>query len=94
MLIIAGRVTVDPAARDAYVAGCVPVVEAARHAPGCLEFSITADTVDPAAVLVYERWEDEGPLLAFRGAGPSPEQEAAIRSMDVRRYEISAVSEP
>ena len=94
MLIIAGHLVVAPDDRDAYVAGCVPVVEAARAAPGCLDFSITADTADPARVLVYERWEDEDQLLAFRGSGPSEEQEGAVLDADVKRYSISAVGDP
>ncbi len=34
MIIVAGALTVDPAGRDAYLDGCVPVVTAAREAPG------------------------------------------------------------
>jgi quinol monooxygenase YgiN len=94
MLIIAGHVVVAPADRDAYVASCAPVVEAARAAPGCLDFSITADSVDPAQVRIYERWEDEATLLAFRGSGPSPEQESTMVDADVKRYGIATVGEP
>ena len=94
MLIIAGHLVVDPAERDEYVASCVPVVEAARAAPGCLDFAITGDTTDPSRVLVYERWEDEEQLLAFRGSGPSDEQQGTILDADVKRYTISAVGDP
>jgi quinol monooxygenase YgiN len=94
MLIIAGHLVVDRSARDAYVAECVRVVEAARVAPGCLDFSITADSVDPARVQVYECWEDEEPMLTFRGAGPSEGQQTAIVDADVRRYTVASVGEP
>jgi quinol monooxygenase YgiN len=94
MLIIAGHLVVDPNARDAYVAECVRVVEAARAAPGCLDFSITADSVDPARVRVYECWEGEEPLLDFRGAGPSESQHTAMVDADVRRYNVASVGEP
>ena len=94
MLIIAGHLVVGAAGRDAYVAGCVPVVEAARAAPGCLDFSITADSADAARIRIYERWEDEERLLAFRGSGPGDDQQAAILDADVKRYDISAVGEP
>jgi quinol monooxygenase YgiN len=93
MLIIAGHITVDAAARDDYVQSCVVVVEAARATPGCLDFSITADTVDPRRICIHERWQDEEPLLAFRSSGPSPEQQAAIIDADVKRYSISAIGE-
>ncbi|QXC59100.1 antibiotic biosynthesis monooxygenase [Aquihabitans sp. G128] len=93
MLVIAGHLVVDPSERDAYVAGCVAVVEAARATEGCFDFSITADTVDPGRIRIFERWEAEEPLLAFRGSGPSGDQQAAILDADVRRYEISSVGD-
>ncbi len=93
MLIIAGHLQVEPAERDAYVAGCVPVVEGARSAPGCLDFSISADAVDPGRIVIYERWDDEATLLAFRGSGPTGDQQAAVLDADVRRYTISAVGD-
>ncbi len=94
MLIIAGHLVVDPVERDGYVADCRPVVEAARKTPGCLAFSISADSVDPARVWVFERWEDEEQLLAFRGSGPGGEQQAAILDADVKRYGVSSVGDP
>jgi quinol monooxygenase YgiN len=94
MLIIAGHLIVDPAERDVYVAGCDEVVRAARAAQGCLDFTITADPVDPARVCIYERWDGEPDLLAFRGSGPSDDQQAAIVSADVKRYEIASVGDP
>lgn len=94
MLIIAGHLVVSPAQRDSYVSECVATVGAARAAPGCLDFSITADSTDPARICIYERWESEEPLLAFRGSGPSGNQQAAILDADVKRYGISSVGEP
>lgn len=94
MLIIAGHLIVAPEERDRFVEGCQSVVEAARRAPGCADFAITADSVDPGQVRVYELWESEADLLAFRGSGPSDGQQAAIRSADVRRFSIASVGEP
>jgi len=94
VLIIAGSIVVAADQRDAYVAECVSVVEAARSSDGCLEFSITADSVEPDRIRVYERWASEEQLLAFRGSGPSDDQQAAILDADVKRYSISSVGEP
>jgi heme-degrading monooxygenase HmoA len=85
---------VPPNRRDAYVADCVQAVEAARGAAGCLDFSITADTVDPARIRVFERWESEDQLLAFRGSGPSDGQQDAIIDADVKRYGVASVGDP
>lgn len=94
MLIIAGHLVVAPTERDAYVDECVATVVAARAAPGCLDFSITADTADPARIRVYERWEGEDQLFAFRGSGPSDAQQTAIVDADIKRYTISTVGDP
>lgn len=93
MLIIAGYLVVSPTQRDAYVEQCVAVVEAALAAPGCLDFSVTADSLDPSRVRVFERWEDEDQLSAFRGSGPSEGQQAAIVVAEVNRYGISSVGD-
>ncbi len=93
MLIIAGYLVISPTDRDAYVEECVAEVEAARAATGCLDFSVTADSVDRSRVRVYERWESEPQLLAFRGSGPSDGQPAAIEAADVKRYGVSSVGE-
>ncbi len=94
MLIIAGHLEVSPTERDDDGEGCVTIVEAARAAPGCLDFSITADSVDPARIRVYERRESVEELLAVRGSGPSDGQRAGVIDADVKRHGISAVGEP
>ncbi|MBC3192217.1 antibiotic biosynthesis monooxygenase [Pseudonocardia sp. C8] len=94
MLIIAGHLLTDPRDRDAFVAEGTTVVSMARAAPGCLDFCLTADTVDPGRVNVFERWESEEALLAFRGSGPDSGTAARIVGADVRRYGVASVGEP
>lgn len=91
MIIVAGYLVVDPAQREAYLTGCVGVVEQARRAPGCLDFAITADLLDPARIDVYERWESQAAVEAFRGSGPSDEQGAALRDASVAEYDVADV---
>jgi quinol monooxygenase YgiN len=94
MLIVAGYVITDAEDRDAFVAEGVKVVSMARSAPGCLDFSITADTLDPKRVNIYERWETEKELLAFRGSGPDSGTAARILDADMKRYVIASVEDP
>ena len=89
MVIVAGHIVVDPGHRDDYLAGCVEVVRQARRAPGCLDFSLTADLLEPGRINIFERWESHGAVEAFRGSGPSDEQGAAIVSASVAEYDIS-----
>ena len=88
MVIVAGHIVVDPSQRDGYLSGCVDVVRQARRAPGCLDFAISADVVEPGRVNIFERWESQAAVEAFRGSGPSDEQGAAIVSAEVAEYDV------
>ncbi|MDK1474361.1 antibiotic biosynthesis monooxygenase family protein [Streptomyces sp. 549] len=70
MIIVSGSLHVEPAARDAYVDGCRGIVEQARAAPGCLDFVLAADPLDPGRVNVYEKWESDEALARFRSSDP------------------------
>ncbi|MEV6487562.1 antibiotic biosynthesis monooxygenase family protein [Actinoplanes sp. NPDC051633] len=91
MVIVAGHIVVDPGRREAYLANCVPVVEQARDAPGCLDFSIAADIVDPGRIVIFERWESQAAVEAFRGSGPSDEQGEAMLAASVAEYDVADV---
>jgi quinol monooxygenase YgiN len=89
VVIVAGHIVVNPEERDDYLAGCVDVVRQARRAPGCLDFALSADLLEPGRVNIFERWESAAAVEAFRGSGPSDEQGAAIRTASVAEYDIS-----
>jgi quinol monooxygenase YgiN len=89
MVIVAGHVIVAPQERDTYLTGCVEVVRQARTAPGCLDFALSADLLDPGRVNILERWESQAALNAFRGSGPSDEQQGAMLSASVVEYDVT-----
>jgi quinol monooxygenase YgiN len=89
MVIVAGQVTVDPEQRESYLAGSVSVVEKARGAAGCLDFAITADLIDPGRVNIFERWESQAAVKAFRRSAPRNKQGAAMLSASVAEYDIA-----
>ena len=91
MLIVAGHLILDPEQRGVYLADCVSVVDGARGAPGCLDFAITADLVDPSRINVFELWESQADVDAFRGSGPSEEQGAAMLAASVAEYDVTNV---
>ena len=91
MVIVAGHITVEPEQRAVYLAGCISVVEQARRAAGCLDFAISADLVDPGRVNIFERWESQAAVEAFRGGGPSEAQGAVMRSASVAEYDVADV---
>jgi quinol monooxygenase YgiN len=93
-IIVSGTLQVDPAQREAYLQARVPILEHARRAAGCLDFSLTADLLDPGRINVYERWRSKDDLLAYRGGdGPQLDESIAVIAADVELHHISA-SEP
>ncbi len=90
MIIVAGPVYVDPIEREAYLDGCVEVVRMAREADGCLDFHLAADPLEPGRINVFERWESVATVEAFRGSGPSDDQQATILDAAVVQYEIAS----
>jgi quinol monooxygenase YgiN len=89
-VVVAGHLIVDPDGRTDYLRGCVEVVRLARTATGCLDFAISADLLEPGRINVYERWESQSAVEAFRGGGPSDEQGAAILSASVSEFYLAA----
>lgn len=89
VLIVSGHLSVDPAERPSYLEGCRRVVELARVAPGCLDFAISGDLLDHGRINVHERWETQADVEAFRGSGPSGEQQAALLAASVAEYDVA-----
>lgn len=79
---------VDPEQREAYLRGCVGVVEQARAAPECLDFCLGADLLDPSRINVLERWASVEAVEVFRGSGPDDAQSAAILHASVTEHEV------
>jgi heme-degrading monooxygenase HmoA len=90
VVIVAGYLVVEPTHRDHYLVGCKAVVQQARRTPGCLDFAISADLLDPSRIDIFERWESRAAVDAFRGGGPSDEQQGLIVSASVSEYDVGA----
>lgn len=90
MIIVTGWLEVDPERRAAFVAEAAEAVRLARATAGCIDFAVSADTVEPDRVNISERWETEEALAAFRGDGPEGDQADAIRSFAVAEYRVDS----
>ncbi|MFI9842972.1 putative quinol monooxygenase [Nonomuraea sp. NPDC051941] len=91
MLIVAGKGYVDPQHREALLAGLEASLRQARAEPGCLDYVVAADPVEPGRVNVYERWESKEHLAAHLAAMARPAQPTpAVLSMEITQYEIAA----
>ena len=90
MIIVAGSITVAPEAREEYLRGCDDVIRAARAAPGCLDFHLSADRLEPGRINVFEQWESVAAVEDFRGSGPDDDQQVAIVDASVDQHEVAA----
>jgi quinol monooxygenase YgiN len=90
MIIVSGRIYVSAGRREAFLASSRSAMVAARHAPGCRDFVVAADPIEPNRVNIYEVWDSESELEAFRGAGPGPELSQVIARAEVSRYRVAA----
>ncbi|MBB2941013.1 quinol monooxygenase YgiN [Actinoplanes lutulentus] len=94
MIIVAGELRVAPGDRERYLQAVADVARLARAARGCLDFVQAADPLDDGRINVYERWESDADLEAFRNSG-GPEIDApTLISGDVQKYRIAAVEAP
>ena len=90
MIVVGGYLQVEPAERAAYLEGCHDVVRLARAAGGCLDFALSPDVLDPGRINVFERWENQADVEAFRGSGPSADQASQILASDVHQFEVAS----
>lgn len=89
MIIVAGYLRVRPDERESYLLGCTEVVRAARGASGCIDFHLSADPIEPDRINIFEQWETAAAVEAFRGSGPSDEQQVAVLDASVSQYQIT-----
>lgn len=94
MIIVSGRIYVRPDRREAFLANSIESVAQARRAAGCLDFVVAADPLEPGRVNVYERWDSEAALAAFRGDGPGSDLTSEILRVDVQRHQVSSSGPP
>ncbi len=91
MLIVCGHLVLDPADRDAHLVASADAIRLARQAPGCLDFAVSADPVDPARVNVFERWASSDDLDAFRSSGDpgdEPVDFSRIRHFKIDQFRV------
>jgi quinol monooxygenase YgiN len=93
MLIVAGWFELPADRRDEYVERYQDLVKRAREADGCLDLAISADPVQAGRVNMYERWESEEHLNAWRQIADPPQLDVEFTGGDVQKHHVSH-SEP
>jgi quinol monooxygenase YgiN len=93
-VIIAGRMYVDPDERDRFVEGYRVLVERARAYPGCLDLSISPDSVEPGRVNMFECWESAEVLKKWRARAPRIKGTVKARDLQVSKYDAGDARPP
>ena len=86
MVIIAGYTLVDEGQRDANVEAFSKLVKRARAFEGCIDFAITADTVDERRVNLLEIWTSAEALDAWRAKARRPQTSVKPAEVHMQRY--------
>lgn len=90
MLIVSGKLYLKPGAMKKFLAASARAIALARNSPGCSDFVVAAVPIEPDRVNVYEEWESENALLAFRGNGPDSNMWSAVFRAEVFRHVIAS----
>ncbi|HEY6385572.1 MAG TPA: putative quinol monooxygenase [Candidatus Acidoferrum sp.] len=95
MLIVAGTLTVDPMQREAFLASRKDGMRTTRGEPGCLEYTFSADPLDPGRVLLIERWASQKELAAHvaaaRARPASPDAAMKPKAASIFVYDVTGV---
>jgi len=92
MIIIAGHTLTEARKRDATVEAFADMVARARKFDGCLDFSISADSVDPERANLFECWRDQKALNAWRRVAKGPR--VKLREAHVKLYRSEKAEKP
>ena len=94
MLIVAGHLKVAPEQRKAFVEAHADLIGRARAHPGCLDLSISEDPVDPSRINMFELWESEAVLDAWRKVSNPPRTGVQFEDGDVQKHHVSRSGPP
>ena len=88
MIIVSGTFEVDPASRDDFLAERLDRMRTSRAEAGCLEYTFSADPLEPGRVVLFERWESQAALDAHLG-GPPMQTAIAPSAASIVVYDVT-----
>jgi quinol monooxygenase YgiN len=68
VVIVGGTFEVEAGRREEFLAGRLDAMRKSRAEPGCLDYTLSADPIDPGRVVLFERWVDQEALDAHLSA--------------------------
>jgi len=88
VIIVSGTFEVDPARRDEFLAERHQRMRTSRAEAGCLEYTFSADPLDPGRVLLFERWAGQAELDAHLAGPPGPPTAVAASTFSITLYDV------
>ncbi len=94
MLIVAGKIPVNPDKIEEAKAVATVMAKATQQEEGCIEYHFYSNVEDPGTFLVFEKWESEEALKAHFETPHMAEFRSKLPGLvagpgDVWRYEVS-----
>jgi quinol monooxygenase YgiN len=93
VVIVGGIFEVEPDQREAFVASRHDAMRKSRAEPGCLEYVVSVDPIEPGRAVLFERWVDQASLDAhiagLRQAPPRPDGGVPVKSATITVYDVS-----
>lgn len=93
MIIVIGRVEVEPEAIGRLQDALLTMMRATWEEPGCISYSLAVEDAARGIVTIVERWEDEAALKRHFTMPHMDAFNAAIagivRAMDVKMYDAA-----
>lgn len=88
MLIVLAEATLGEGALEEGRAALTTMVEESRKEEGCIAYSYAVDVLDPAKLIIVEKWVDDA-ALAFHFATPHMATfQAALAGLDISITEL------
>ena len=96
MLVIAGRIRLDPAKRVEAMAAAREMMAETHKEPGCISYTFSADLGDDGVFHIFEEWESQDALdFHFKTPHMAEFQKTVgglgVQGMEVQKYEVSSV---
>ena len=88
MILVSGKLYLRPGTREKFLAGSMDAMKQARQIKECRDFVVAADPIEPERVNVFEEWESESALEAFRGDGPGEDLAELIVDAEMSQREV------
>lgn len=88
MLIVLAQATLGDGALEKARAAFTAMIEASRKEEGCIAYSYGVDVLDPAKLVIVEKWVDDAALAFHFGTPHMAAFQEALAGLDISITEL------